>query len=217
MLDDEYWYFIILKGSTLTDLIKSVDTNSKEKYNDYDIIKVDLESADIIDNLKSLLDNGAEIELIDLLQNEENIKIQEEKTIEFRVPTTLSDSDIPGDAYIRFKYMIGSFVLLSSEVSPKSAFDFPLKEFIPSSLGGGFAGISPKPIILVEKGNERGSQRLQLRRAGFPVQVYQKTPVDSSDRTRKLKLAANNKVYNDSSFGGDESNASQGSRSKARN
>jgi hypothetical protein len=47
--------------------------------------------------------------------------------------------------------------------------------------------------------------------------VYEKKPVDSSDRIRKLKLGANNKVYNDLSFGGDKSNASQGARSKVRN
>jgi hypothetical protein len=106
-------------------------------------------------------------------------------------------------------------------------------------LGDGFSGISPKPIILVERGNERGANRQIMRRASFfnvntyiqenpgnnvnyiidsGMAVKNKTFInkDSSDRTRRLKLKAQNKTYNDLSFGGNESNGSYSALSKVR-
>jgi hypothetical protein len=108
-----------------------------------------------------------------------------------------------------------------------------------SELGGGISGISPKPIIIVERGNERGANRQILRRAGFfnmntytqenpgnnvnyildsGIPVKNKTYLnkDSSDRTRKLKLKAQNKTYNDPSFGGNDSNGAYCALAKAR-
>jgi hypothetical protein len=106
-------------------------------------------------------------------------------------------------------------------------------------LGGMISGISPKPIIIVERGNERGANRQILRRAGFfnmntytqenpgnnvnyildsGIPVKNKTYLnkDSSDRTRKLKLKAQNKTYNDPSFGGNDSNGAYCALAKAR-
>ena len=108
-----------------------------------------------------------------------------------------------------------------------------------SELGGGISGISPKPIIIVERGNERGANRQILRRAGFfnmntytqenpgnnvnyildsGIPVKNKTYLnkDSSDRTRKLKLKAQNKTYNDPSFGGNDSNGAYSALAKLR-
>jgi CO dehydrogenase/acetyl-CoA synthase epsilon subunit len=101
------------------------------------------------------------------------------------------------------------------------------------------SGISPKPIIIVERGNERGANRQILRRAGFfnmntytqenpgnnvnyildsGIPVKNKTYLnkDSSDRTRKLKLKAQNKTYNDPSFGGNDSNGAYSALAKVR-
>jgi len=106
-------------------------------------------------------------------------------------------------------------------------------------LGTGIPGISPKPIILVERGNERGANREILRRAGFfnintytqsnpgnnvnyiidsGIPVKNKTVLnkDSSERTRRLKLKAQNKTYNDPSFGGNNSNGSYSALSRVR-
>jgi len=100
-------------------------------------------------------------------------------------------------------------------------------------------GISPKPIIIVERGNERGSTRQILRRSGFfnmntyinsnpgnninyiidsgiPVKTKSFLNKDSSERTRKLKLKAQNKTYNDPSFGGNNNNGSYSALSKLR-
>ena len=111
--------------------------------------------------------------------------------------------------------------------------------FNPTKLGGGFSGISPKPIVLVERGNQRGMSRMTLRRAGYQdvnsfiannpgyntnyiIQGGQAVKnkaflkQDSSDRTRRLKLKAENLTYNDLTFGGDKNNGSYTARSRAR-
>ena len=111
--------------------------------------------------------------------------------------------------------------------------------FNPTELGGGFSGISPKPIVLVERGNQRGMSRMTLRRAGYQdvnsfiannpgyntnyiIQGGQAVKnkaflkQDSSDRTRRLKLKAENLTYNDLTFGGDKNNGSYTARSRAR-
>jgi len=111
--------------------------------------------------------------------------------------------------------------------------------FNPSELGGGFSGISPKPIVLVERGNQRGMSRMTLRRAGYQdvnsfiannpgyntnyiieggqaVKNKAFLKQDSSDRTRRLKLKAENLTYNDLTFGGDKDNGSYTARSRAR-
>ena len=111
--------------------------------------------------------------------------------------------------------------------------------FNPTELGGGFSGISPKPIVLVERGNQRGMSRMTLRRAGYQdvnsfiannpgyntnyiieggqaVKNKAFLKQDSSDRTRRLKLKAENLTYNDLTFGGDKNNGSYTARSRAR-
>lgn len=111
--------------------------------------------------------------------------------------------------------------------------------FNPTELGGGFSGISPKPIVLVERGNQRGMSRMTLRRAGYQdvnsfiannpgyntnyiIQGGQAVKnkaflkQDSSERTRQLKLKAENLTYNDLTFGGDKNNGSYTARSRAR-
>ena len=111
--------------------------------------------------------------------------------------------------------------------------------FSPTELGGGFSGISPKPFGLVERGNQRGMSRMTLRRAGYQDvnsftannPVYNTNYIieggqavknkaflkqDSSDRTRRLKLKAENLTYNNLTFGGDKNNGSYTARSRAR-
>ena len=192
--------------------------NSDKVYNLYDTIKIKIDEndSDYNNDLENAFNNGLKIHIVRLVINQGHDNLQEKQLIKFDfgyVPFTGSN-ETSYKPTIEFNYSFGSFVFSSSELSSNF-----VSNFNPPLLGQGLGGISPKPILLVERGGERTNQRSQLRRLdlGDSFQPILKTPVDSSERTRKLKLIANNKVYNDSSFGGDESNASQGARSKVRN
>ena len=108
-----------------------------------------------------------------------------------------------------------------------------------SPLGGGFQGFEPKMVVLVEGGGGRSMTRRILRDAfgtgannktrkcttPFRISVNEscagkpgKAAViySGSDYIRFKKLVAVNKNYNDSSFGGDNSNGSYDALKRAR-
>jgi len=162
---------------------------------------------------------------------------------EYREPQTKisMNLDIEFDDFkqafqINFNFIMGSLIFGSIDGSITNNTN---TIFNPTELGGGFSGISPKPIVLVERGNQRGMSRMTLRRAGYQdvnsfiannpgyntnyiIQGGQAVKnkaflkQDSSDRTRRLKLKAENLTYNDLTFGGDKNNGSYTARSRAR-
>jgi len=162
---------------------------------------------------------------------------------EYREPQTKisMNLDIEFDDFkqafqINFNFIMGSLIFGSIDGSITNNTN---TIFNPTELGGGFSGISPKPFGLVERGNQRGMSRMTLRRAGYQdvnsfiannpgyntnyiIQGGQAVKnkaflkQDSSDRTRRLKLKAENLTYNDLTFGGDKNNGSYTARSRAR-
>jgi hypothetical protein len=86
----------------------------------------------------------------------------------------------------------------------------------------GIQGIQAKKAITTEGGGDRSNERNILVRSGFSTtQTTGCSPLNqflrnckkyniasASDRTKFLKLEAINRNYNDSKFGGDQSNGS---------
>jgi hypothetical protein len=223
-------FFIITsvgENTNWKDIDKSNKYSTSGEYKLYDIIEYN-------GTLTPGIATG-EVHKTTLQKNSDYRSAQEKISLSLSTKATRPDISTKQNLDINFNFIMGSLIFGTLNASITDIDDI----FDEKKLGGGFSGISPKPIVLVERGNERNMSRIILRRAGYQeinsfiaqnpgynstyiIQggqaVKNKTFLkqDSSDRTARLKLKAINKTYNDLSFGGDDNNGSYTSKSKTR-